>query len=332
MNLEDINRFLILRFLRKIYFFLDKRSAYRMIDIGKPGSYKPLCDRNIENVSNLIYDMLQTDKPCMIARFGNTEMSVLANQYEIQLGNQDGIRGVLDYIQGKRVGWWIDKGWWTNIQNLSGFYPVTQENIIRFYNLMLEDMKEVDILASWIKSEQYFDEYLEFSYKIALMFEQLYIAEHPWTKALEGKKVLIIHPFTSTIKKQYEKRQFIWKNQDTLPDFDLQVVKAVQSIGNNHSAFSSWFDALDFMKAEIEIHDFDICLLGCGAYGFPLAAHVKRLGKKAVHIGGALQLLFGIKGRRWDREFSSIYNDAWVRSEENEKPRNANSVEGGCYW
>lgn len=48
MNLEDINRFLILRFLRKIYFFLDKRSAYRMIDIGKPGSYKPLCDRNIE--------------------------------------------------------------------------------------------------------------------------------------------------------------------------------------------------------------------------------------------------------------------------------------------
>lgn len=107
MNLEDINRFLILRFLRKIYFFLDKRSAYRMIDIGKPGSYKPLCDRNIENVSNLIYDMLQTDKPCMIARFGNTEMSVLANQYEIQLGNQDGIRGVLDYIQGKRVGWWI---------------------------------------------------------------------------------------------------------------------------------------------------------------------------------------------------------------------------------
>lgn len=40
--------------------------------------------------------------------------------------------------------------------------------------------------------------------------------------------------------------------------------------------------------------------------------------EKAVHIGGALQLLFGIKGRRWDREFSSIYNDAWVRPEENE--------------
>ena len=145
--------------------------------------------------------------------------------------------------------------------------------------------------------------------------------------------MLIIHPFYFHYQKNnMKKRQFIWKNRISLPDFDLQVVKAVQSIGNNHSAFSSWFDALDFMKAEIEKHDFDICLLGCGAYGFPLAAHVKRLGKKAVHIGGALQLLFGIKGRRWDREFSSIYNDAWVRPEENEKPRNANSVEGGCYW
>ncbi|MCQ4921441.1 hypothetical protein NE700_22520, partial [Phocaeicola vulgatus] len=59
---------------------------------------------------------------------------------------------------------------------------------------------------------------------------------------------------------------------------------------------------------------------------------VKRLVKKAVHIGGALQLLFVIKGRRWDREFSSIYNDACVRPEENEKTRNANSVEWGWYW
>ena len=32
--------------------------------------------------------------------------------------------------------------------------------------------------------------------------------------------------------------------------------------------------------------------------------------KMSVSFGGALQLLFGIKGRRWDREFSSIYNDA----------------------
>ena len=41
--------------------------------------------------------------------------------------------------------------------------------------------------------------------------------------------------------------------------------------------------------------NFDIALIGCGAYGFPLAAFVKGIGKKAVHIGGPLQLFFGIK-------------------------------------
>lgn len=84
-----------------------------------------------------------------------------------------------------------------------------------------------------------------------------------------------------------------------MPDFDLITIKAVQSLGGGEQ-FQSWFDALDWMKAEIDKHDYDICLIGCGAYGFPLAAHVKRLGKKAFHLGGALQLVFGIRGRRWE--------------------------------
>ena len=33
---------------------------------------------------------------------------------------------------------------------------------------------------------------------------------------------------------------------------------------------------------------------------FPSRLHVKRKGKKAFHIGGALQLLFGIYGHRWE--------------------------------
>ncbi|MGG6498696.1 UNVERIFIED_CONTAM: hypothetical protein NY603_37795, partial [Bacteroidetes bacterium 56_B9] len=78
-----------------------------------------------------------------------------------------------------------------------------------------------------------------------------------------------------------------------LPAFDLQTIKAVQTIGNYiDSRFNTWFDALEFMKNEIDKREYDICLLGCGAYGLPLAAHIKRTGKKAIHMGGSLQLLF----------------------------------------
>lgn len=330
-SLLDEFKHLLLRILRKIYFQIDRNAKYRMIAVDKPKAYKPKCDKDVNHVSKLIYDRLTDNKPCMICRFGNTEMNILAIQYEINKGNHDGIKGIIDYIQGKRVGWWQDKGWLHQFYIGAGFYPINDENINRFYDIMVDSMKEVDILATWVKTEQYFEQYLNQSYKIALMFKQLYFVDTPWTYALKGKKVLIVHPFASTIAKQYSKRDKIWKNPKILPQFDLRIVKAVQSIGGN-SDYPSWFEALEHMKSEIEKVDFEICLLGCGAYGFPLAAHVKKLGKKAVHIGGALQLLFGIKGKRWDKDFANIYNEYWVRPSEDEKPQNASSVEGGCYW
>ena len=118
----------------------------------------------------------------------------------------------------------------------------------------------------------------------------------------------------------------------------------MQSLGGE-AQYKDWFEALNWMKKQIEIQNFDICLIGCGAYGFPLAAHVKRLGKKAFHIGGALQLLFGIKGTRWENpnygvkewnipigSYSNMMNEAWIKPGEEFKSKNANMVEGACYW
>ena len=80
--------------------------------------------------------------------------------------------------------------------------------------------------------------------------------------------------------------------------------------------------------------DFDIALIGCGAYGLPLAVQLKRAGKQAIHIGGALQLLFGIKGTRWENkpEASILFNEYWIRADLSERPRRLDQVEGGCYW
>lgn len=126
-----------------------------------------------------------------------------------------------------------------------------------------------------------------------------------------------------------------------MPEFQLTVIKAVQTAGGGKSEFSDWFAALDYMKRQMDAVDYDICLLGCGAYGFPLAAYAKQCGKKAVHLGGVLQLLFGIKGRRWETDPGYIklhpyaqtyYNEFWVRPDETEKPQKADGIEGGCYW
>ena len=176
------------------------------------------------------------------------------------------------------------------------------------------------------------------------MYLDPFWSEVPWTKVLKGKRVLVVHPFAETIQSQYTKRELFFKNPDILPEFkSLQIIQAVQSIGGESNGFKDWFEALEYMKNEIEKCDFEICLIGCGAYGFPLAAHVKRMGKKAVHIGGYIQLLFGIMGSRWDHDkphyekgtyiyYAGLENKYWVRPNENERPLKTSICEGSCYW
>jgi hypothetical protein len=114
------------------------------------------------------------------------------------------------------------------------------------------------------------------------------------------------------------------------------VLKAVQTIGdNNEFGFDTWFDALKYMYDEAMKRDFDVVIIGCGEYGMPLAAMLKKAGKKAIHLGGVTQCLFGIKGSRWvnspiDKKIPM--NDYWIYPDESETPSGAQNVEGGCYW
>ena len=166
--------------------------------------------------------------------------------------------------------------------------------------------------------------------------DSFFSQQHPWTYSLKGKKILVVHPFSETIESQYKnKKKKLFKNSEVLPEFaSLQTIKAVQSIAGNPVGFDTWFDALDWMKSEIDKKDFDIALLGCGAYALPLAAHIKRMGKKAVHMGGVLQFLFGITCKRYEEndEFKPYINEYFVYPDAKDRPKNAFAVEGGCYW
>ena len=80
--------------------------------------------------------------------------------------------------------------------------------------------------------------------------------------------------------------------------------------------------------------DYDIALIGCGAYGFHLAAHAKRRQKIGIHLGGATQMLFGIKGKRWENNPRSrgLMNAHWVKPADSERPEKFTLIENGCYW
>lgn len=273
----------------------------------------------IEQSSSLIIEALQSKQPIMVARFGSVEIKAVL---------YPNLPWIFKAIFQQKI--------FRPMQINAGFFPVTVKNIQKFSDLMLEDMKELDILGSWRIEERLLSDRIKKSEKVKLDALEPYLQNNPWSEVLKNKNILVIHPFNKTIESQYHnKRTLLFKDKRVLPEFkSLQTIKAIQTIAGNNNNYSNWFEALDYMKMEINKKEFDIAIIGCGAYGFPLTAHVKRMGKKAVHLGGATQILFGIKGKRWidNPKFETIINEHFVFPGEEDKPKNSEQVEGGCYW
>ncbi len=297
-----------------------------------------------EEAAQIIYQQLTQDDPCMIARFGSTELYCLANY----LGTKKGFwKSVIPFCFAKSEAWWIMPQRVADLKNCSGMFSIDNDGEVeKFCELMLADMAYVDILGSWVSKEILIADKIRHATKVFLPYLEPYYVQIPWTRALEGKRVLVIHPFANQIRRQYElNREKLFDNRLVLPKFDLNVLPAIQSLGGEANGFASWFDALDYMKREMDKIDYDICIIGCGAYGFHLAAHAKRMGKKAIHMGGATQLLFGIKGNRWEDPmygvkewglpagfYPKMFNEYWIKPGEEGRPKNAEQVEGACYW
>ncbi len=287
-----------------------------------------------DSVSKTISSLLLSDSPCMISRFGSVELGCVINYLGVSHPN------ISRFVYGVGHPWWWVKSVKEEMGNNAGFFPVTDEGLKFFSERILKDVGLIDVLAAWRTEEAFLKNKMGGAKRIRFLLLDPFWSEQPWTIALVGKKILVVHPFVETIQFQYEKRNLLFKKKQILPDFELKTLKAVQTIaGQRDERFKDWFEALEYMKKEVDKIDYDICLIGCGAYGLPLAAHVKRMGKKAVHMGGSLQLLFGIKGRRWEDpnyndtyNYAQLMNEHWVRPNREEIPIAATDVEGGCYW
>lgn len=284
-----------------------------------------------QEASDLIANLLSKESPLMICRFGSCELMALTaciNERELSLPSK--IWHLVKRFEPVKLSDLLKRRMYYN----AGFFHKDREAFERFTDLMIEDMKQIDVLLSWRHEELRVEKYFPKAMAVPLETAEPFHFKDPWSSVLKGKKVLVVHPFEESIRTQYGKRGLLFKDPSVLPDFELKIVKAVQSSAGAQSGFSSWFDALNHMKKEIDNHDYDIALIGAGAYGFPLAAHVKRSGKKAFHVGGALQLLFGIKGSRWENIplYHDIFNEHWIRPSSSETPRKSNLVENATYW
>ena len=268
-------------------------------------------------VSDLIASQLDCGVPFMVGRWGSVESRLVG-----------------EWLWNKQT---FSRKTYLESHRNAGIFPANPDVFVRVANRLLDSSRSLDLVGCW-ESPYQARLITESCSNTALCdlssLEPWLLNRESWLSRLQDKKVLIVHPLVTTILTQLDHLDKIFARNQGLPKCDVKLLKPPVTLGFQTQGFSSWLDALQDLEARVSSCSFDVALIGCGAYGMPLAAAIKAMGKPAIHLGGPLQLLFGIRGRRWEAmpQYAALVNDFWVRPSPDETPVAADQVDGGSYW
>jgi hypothetical protein len=290
---------------------LFEKAKYIGIDILEP-----------QSANDRIADLLREGRPRAFGKMGASELGGL-RRFEAKKG-ADG----------------ICHHWGAHRRRLNlnaGVYPADDETLSRFCLHFSDTLGDLDILAVWFHrgERRLVSKFAPTATLASLTGLEPFYHERPWSRHLAGKRVLVVSPFSETIRTQYARRESVWRHKpEVLPAFELDTLRCPLSAGLVTPIFPNWFIALDAMKAEMSRKVYDVLIVGAGAWSLPLVSHAKRHGKWAIHLGGTTQVLFGIRGMRWDDNsfLQTMYNEDWVRPGPADRPQTLKKIENGCYW
>ena len=141
---------------------------------------------------------------------------------------------------------------------------------------------------------------------IEKMVRHHYTLFRAFSHGLQGKKVLVVSPFSKSIESNFTNRRDFFKDYH-YPAFELRLQTTPITYAGLPDEFypdQDWLATTERLKNEISQINFDIALLGCGSYAMPLGIHIRdTLKKQAIYVGGVLQLYFGVMGRRYQDVF-----------------------------
>ena len=218
----------------------------------------------------------------------------------------------------------------------SGFFPLEKKEFYGFLSSYRQALQHLDGIFPW-QTESFLA-----LYESALVCQNL-----PHARLLSGLTLspclaphlshlrwLVVSPFVKTMKSQLAKLGKIhppgrgnWRDTARHCRF-IACPLAASLVSSPYSSLS--VGLADLQKKITEADDFDVLIVGAGAWSLPLLMAAKSRGKIGIHMGGTTQNIFGIKGGRWDSH--GIYTRHWVRPSPEETPSERFKIESGCYW
>lgn len=292
-------------------------------------------EQEIKAGAELVYSTLQralmTRRGCLLGRNGTIETQALHQ-----------------YTQGL-----ISPQIASKLELHAGVFPSTRESTNAWAKAYIEAIRAIDkdpIVGGWYAPTREMErmmlsQWTPNSSQIPLRSLEPYYVEPQkrWTNLLAGKRVCVVSSFAETAHAQILQRRAIWKEDaDSLLPAETEWVYVQTGyapiLAHGRAEWpvdcDGWQEAVDYMEKKVREHAPDVCIIGCGGLGMILGARCKKLGIATLVLGGATQVLFGIKGNRWASHnvISNFWNDAWTWPSLQETPRGAGQIEGACYW
>jgi hypothetical protein len=282
---------------------------------------------NLKQSNSFIERLIRQGKPFSVTRVG--------------IGSET--YNLIDFIKNKNS----NSDTIYRLGNNAGVYNIDKEGRKKYAEMYLKAISNSNALATFPESIVEEQECILKKCKIPAIHSRVIEPFHcclndisPWTLKLKDKKILVISPFIDSMKKQMGNRFRIFKDKDVFhPEQEFVFYKSYQTSAGN-KPHKDWFETFEIMCGDIKELDFDIAILGCGGYGLPLCNFItKDLGKSSVYIGGGLQLLFGVMGKRWEKQNGGLWEKIikqngtkMIHPSGDEIPKNSKNVENGCYW
>ena len=256
---------------------------------------------------------------------------------------------LLFYTKNRGTGEAYPKHMLDRLERHAGVWPATLASVDAWAKEYVNSLYLLDAAAAgWFKPLA--NDELEMMAKLApqatlmpLRALEPYYVEPPlrWSAALAGKKVAVVTSFAVTAQGQIGKR--LWDAQESLlpPTTEWSFIRSGYCPSVAGAApcgwpegINSWQAAVEYLVDAVRFTGASVALIGCGGIGMLVAARLRRIGISAIVMGGAVQVLFGIRGRRWQTHpvIGDFWTYDWVAPSEEETPDAARSIEGGCYW
>ena len=284
----------------------------------------PLGFKNENDGNEVVGSYIQSKLPFAAGKLGSVETGVLA-WYLRYIKNQPSPRI-----------WNTDDFY--SFSDSAGVYPQDPNYYCEVCEIILSALDDIDIIGLWNwgqGEELIIPNFCRSSeYVHPRTFEPFWFKENSWTNFLKNKTILVISSFAESIAIQSNNLNLIWPN-GLFPDVNIKTYRVpFNTTMSGTVPKETWSEKLEQMKFEISQIEFDIGFVGAGAWSLPIVSHIKNQGKSGIHMGGGLQILFGIIGKRWaEREdFQVMFNEHWITPLDKDIPPLVKAYRSGTWF